>query len=67
MRDPIKHLFIWPAVLVVLLVTLFPLVYSLTLSFQSVRLVLPLPARFVGFENYAKLRDVLKTTGDFPC
>ena len=55
MRDPIKHLFIWPAVLVVLLVTLFPLVYSLALSFQSVRLAPPLPPRFVGFENYAKL------------
>lgn len=55
MRDPIKHLFIWPAVLIVLLVTLFPLVYSLALSFQSVRLVPPLPAKFVGVDNYAKL------------
>jgi hypothetical protein len=27
-RDPIKHVFIWPAVLVVLLVAIFPLVYS---------------------------------------
>ena len=56
MRDePIKHAFIWPAVLVVLLVTLFPLVYSLTLSFQAMRLVPPSPPRFVGLGNYATL------------
>ena len=55
MKDPIKYLFIWPAVLIVLLVTLFPLIYSLALSFQSVRLVPPLPPKFVGFDNYAKL------------
>ncbi|MFO1350127.1 MAG: sugar ABC transporter permease [Gammaproteobacteria bacterium] len=55
MRDPIKYLFLWPAVLIVLLVTLFPLVYSLALSFQSVRLAPPLPPRFVGLDNYAKL------------
>ena len=53
MREPAKYVFIWPAALVVLLVTLFPLVYSLTLSFQSIRLVPPSPARFVGFGNYA--------------
>jgi multiple sugar transport system permease protein len=53
--EPIKHVFIWPAVLVVLLVTLFPLVYSLTLSFQTMRLVPPTPPRFVGLGNYADL------------
>ncbi|MGF1477747.1 MAG: carbohydrate ABC transporter permease [Geminicoccaceae bacterium] len=55
MRQPIKHLFIWPAALIVLIVTLFPLVYSLTLSFQTVRLVPPVPPRFVGFDNYIAL------------
>ncbi len=53
MREPAKYVFIWPAALIVLLVTLFPLVYSLTLSFQSIRLVPPTPPRFVGFDNYA--------------
>jgi multiple sugar transport system permease protein len=53
--EPIKHLFIWPAVLIVLLVTLFPLVYSLTISFQTMRLVPPTPARFVGLDNYTSL------------
>lgn len=54
-NDRIKHLFLWPAFLVVLLVTLFPLIYALVVSFQAVRLVPPTPARFVGFDNYAEI------------
>ena len=50
-----KHAFLWPAFIVVLLVTLFPLIYALTISFQSLRLVPPIPPRFVGFENYADI------------
>ena len=42
-RDPIKHVFIWPAVLVVLVIAIFPLVYSLTTSFLSYRLMPPTP------------------------
>lgn len=49
-RDSIKHVFIWPAVLVVLLVLILPLVGSLTTSFQSFRLI-----RFVGPGNDAAL------------
>jgi len=55
LREPIKHVFIWPAFLVVLLVGIFPLIYSFTISFQSMRLVPPLPPRFVGFDNYTSL------------
>ena len=54
-RDPIKYLFIWPALTVVLLVAVFPLIYSLTTSFMSLRLIPPIPPRFVGFGNYADL------------
>lgn len=54
-NDPIKHVFIWPAVLIVLAVSIFPLVYSLTTSFMSFRLVPPTPPRFVGLGNYASL------------
>ncbi|WP_265520050.1 carbohydrate ABC transporter permease [Nitratireductor luteus] len=54
-QDPAKHYFIWPALLVVLVVTIFPLVYSLTTSFMSLRLVPPLPSRFIGFDNYTSL------------
>lgn len=53
--DPIKHFFIWPAVIVVLVISIFPLIYSLTTSFMSLRLVPPIPARFVGFDNYISL------------
>lgn len=55
MRDPAKYVFIWPAFLIVLMVSLFPLIYSLTVSFQSLRLVPPRPPRFIGLENYADL------------
>lgn len=54
-RDPIKHVFLWPAVLVVLAIAIFPLIYSLTTSFMSFRLVPPTPPRFVGLGNYADL------------
>ncbi|MGF6258479.1 carbohydrate ABC transporter permease [Ensifer sp. LBL] len=54
-NDPIKHFFIWPALIIVLMISIFPLVYSLTTSFMSMRLVPPTPARFVGFGNYIDL------------
>lgn len=54
-EDPVKHFFLWPAVLIVLAVAIFPLIYSLANSFMSLRLVPPRPARFVGLENYADL------------
>lgn len=54
-NDPVKHFFIWPALLIVLVISIFPLIYSLTTSFMSLRLVPPIPAHFVGFGNYAEL------------
>lgn len=54
-RDPMKHVFIWPALGVVLLVVMFPLIYSLTTSFMAFRLIPPRPPRFVGLDNYADL------------
>ena len=53
--DAVKHAFLWPAFLVVLMVSLFPLIYALTISFQSVRLVPPLPPEFVGLANYVEV------------
>ena len=67
-NDVNKHYFIWPALLVVLAVTIYPLVYSLTVSFTSFRLIPPTPPKFIGFGNYAKLLgqerfwDVIQTT-----
>ena len=57
-NDRVKHLFIWPAFITVLLVTLFPLIYALVISFQSLRIVPPIPPRFVGLDNYA---DILQS------
>lgn len=54
-----KYAFIWPAFIIVLVITIFPLIYALTVSFQSVRLVPPLPPRFVGVDNYA---DILSSS-----
>jgi len=54
-HDRVKHAFIWPAFLIVLVISIFPLIYALTVSFQSVRLVPPLPPRFVGFDNYSDI------------
>ena len=53
MFDRAKYAFIFPAFLVVLVIGLFPLIYSLSVSFMQVRLVPPVPPHFVGFENYA--------------
>lgn len=54
-QDRVKYLFIWPAFFVVLAISLFPLIYALTVSFQTVRIVPPTPPRFVGFDNYAEI------------
>ena len=54
-RDGVKHAFLWPAFLVVLLISLFPLIYALTVSFQTIRIVPPTPPRFVGVQNYAEI------------
>ncbi|WP_099826481.1 carbohydrate ABC transporter permease [Oceaniglobus indicus] len=53
--DPVKYFFLWPAFLVVLAMAIFPLIFSLANSFMSLRLVPPMPARFVGLDNYADL------------
>ena len=54
-HDRVKYAFIWPAFLIVLVISIFPLIYALTVSFQSVRLVPPLPPRFVGVDNYVEI------------
>lgn len=53
--DRVKYAFIWPAFIIVLVISIFPLIYALTVSFQTVRLVPPIPPRFVGFDNYTSI------------
>ena len=62
-QDRTKHLFIWPAFLIVLVVSLFPLIYALTVSFQTVRVVPPTPPRFVGLDNYAQIASSARFWG----
>ncbi len=54
-NDPIKYLFIWPAFMIVLAMAIFPLIYSLSISFMHYRLIPPLPPRFIGLDNYIDL------------
>src|SRR5471032_3567 len=49
-----KYLLVWPAVLVLLLVGLFPFFYSLLVSFQGVSMIEE-DYSFHGLENYARL------------
>jgi multiple sugar transport system permease protein len=63
-RDALsKHAFMWPAFLVVLAVTLFPLIYALTVSFQTVRIVPPIPPRYVGLQNYTEIIESARFWG----
>jgi len=48
-----KYFFIFPAIIWVLTFTIFPLIYSLGLSFFRVRL--GRPAQFVGLNNFARI------------
>ena len=49
-----KYLIVWPAVLVLLLIGVFPLVYTLIVSFQNITMMAE-DTSFSGFVNYAKL------------
>jgi len=41
--------------MIVLAMAIFPLIYSLSISFMHYRLIPPLPPRFIGFDNYINL------------
>ena len=53
----LKYLMIMPALAVILVVVVYPLIYSLYLSFNSYMLTTPTKANieFVGMDNYVKL------------
>lgn len=62
-HDRVKYAFVWPAFLLVLVVSMFPLIYALTVSFQTVRIVPPTPPRFVGFDNYVQIASSARFWG----
>lgn len=54
-RDRIKYLFVVPGIVWVLIFTIFPLLYSLRLSFFYARL--GRPQRFIGLQNFTRALD----------
>jgi len=51
-----KYLLVWPAILVLLLIGIFPLVYLLVVSFQGITMT-ETDTGFIGLRNYAMLFD----------
>jgi multiple sugar transport system permease protein len=51
---PFKYHLVWPAVFIMLMVGLFPFVYSVVVSFQGLTM-LNREGDFIGFANYARL------------
>ncbi|MGA2479369.1 MAG: sugar ABC transporter permease, partial [Spirochaetia bacterium] len=51
----IQNLFIWPTLLLLIAVNLFPLLYSLYLSFTNFLAVSGKPPAWVGFENFGNI------------
>jgi multiple sugar transport system permease protein len=49
-----KYLLVWPAILVLLLIGIFPLVYLLVVSFQGITMT-ETDTGFIGFRNYGLL------------
>jgi len=49
------YLYLSPAVILIGLVMLVPLIIGISYSFQSIALLRPLDTRWIGFENYAAL------------
>ncbi|MBI3962728.1 MAG: sugar ABC transporter permease [Deinococcus sp.] len=54
-KSPIKYVFLLPAVLWVLAFTIFPLIYSLRISFYNIRLGRNVSAIWVGLHNFARV------------
>ena len=58
-RDPSKHIFLLPAVILILVFSIFPLLFSLVLSFVSWDL-----SRLQGGIQFAGLRNFIELAGD---
>lgn len=51
----IANLFIWPTLILLILVNIFPLFYSLYLSFNEYSVISNQPPEWVGLENYQQI------------
>lgn len=61
-KRSVAILFVLPAVLTLLAITVFPLLYELRLAFMSWELTTSAPAKFVGLQNFI---DILLEDGRF--
>ncbi|GBC71978.1 Trehalose transport system permease protein SugA [Candidatus Calditenuaceae archaeon HR02] len=56
MREPkVKWIFVLPAVTYILVITIFPLVWSLSLAFTDWKLTRASEPQFVGIQNFERL------------
>ncbi|GAB4418134.1 MAG: sugar ABC transporter permease [Anaerolineae bacterium] len=51
----IAHLFIWPTLILLILMNIFPLFYSLYLSFNDYSVIANEPPKWVALDNYEKI------------
>jgi len=51
----IRNLFIWPTLILLIVINIFPLIYSLFLSFTDYSAISNQAPNWVGFENFAKV------------
>jgi multiple sugar transport system permease protein len=51
----IRNFFIWPTLILLILVNLFPLFYSLYLSFTDYSAIIKEPPTWIAFENFARV------------
>lgn len=51
----IRNLFIWPTLILLIMINLFPLFYSLFLSFTNYSAIIKEPPTWIGFDNFARV------------
>ena len=51
----IRNLFIWPTLILLILINLFPLFYSLYLSFTNYSAIIKEPPTWIAFDNFARV------------
>jgi len=54
-RRHVAYLFALPAIVIILIMTIFPLIYSLRISFTRYYLPSGIPPRFIGLKNYIQV------------
>ena len=61
----LKMAFIMPTMILLILMNIFPLLWSLYLSFHRYKASMPTPPKFIGVRNYARLLEDPEIWGYF--